>query len=301
MLFLPDDMSWRLNLRYAKVLLKFGGVNSLGVTLTTSHSALPDMIIGQQGAAREVGIFSRGFGFSNFVNGTVTEGIMPIALTFFAKARNDGADIGSLYGKSISMVVVLLWPILFVSSASATLVIEVMFGSQWGESAFFASVVAFWFCLKSANVFFFQVLNATGKEILILIREIPVFIFMILGIWYFYRFGLGQVAIFFVVAGCVDFVVSLFILKFSIKLNFGKYLASLFSPLLISVICYIISLFVVSGLNAASVWLYVQFSVLAFFMPIVWVALVYLFRHPMSNEISRLAHEAFSFISRFFK
>ncbi len=281
----PREMVWLPNFVYFRELLKYGGVNSLAVSLTTAHASLADLIIGHQGTTRDVGLFSRGFGFINFLSGAVTEGLMPVALTFFSSLKSAGEDLAGAYSKATGLVGGFLWPVLCVCSISSSLIIEVVFGEKWIESSFVASFISIFFIIKTANIFFFQLLNSSGHEKWILCREIPVFLFLGIAIYFSYSAGINGVAISFVLSAFIDLIISFIIIRKLYSIRLLSYLIEIKISLVISLICLISAWILLEVFSGYGFRPWLQLLIISILLPLIWLLCILGLKHPLKYEL----------------
>lgn len=277
-----------------------GAIASLGIYTSMSfvvrraqHTA-PDMVIGKMGTPNEVGIFSRGLGFTVFVSDALLSGISPVALPYLSDVRKRNESIVEAYTRAAQLIAGLAWPVLAVASVASLPAIRLMFGDQWDQSAPLASVVAFWAILRAGHVLAPKALVAVGKEASMLAKEVIVFVFFITTVIFFYtRWELVGVAYAFLLTGLVDFLVSSYFMKLKVKLGFLKYCRGLLSSVFVTVICWVAA-FIISLVYpfsaTAPIFSLMQISIV---LPIVWLGSIFLINHPIKNELLAIYRKKF--------
>tara|TARA_R110001599_G_scaffold52033_1_gene145722 strand:- start:3265 stop:4710 length:1446 start_codon:yes stop_codon:yes gene_type:complete len=278
-----------------KDIAKLGIIVSVGHVVRKAQHTFPDMLIGKLGSPTQVGLFSRGLGFTVFVSNLLLSGISPVALPYFSGVRNKGQDVVVAYRHASELIAGVVWPVLAVASVASLPAIRLMFGDQWDQAAPFATVAAFWAILRSAHVMAPNALVAVGKEGSMLAKEVIVFgVFLVATTIAYMQFGSIGVAYAFVFAGLTDFLVSSWFMKHKVGLGFLSYCAGMTSSALLALVCW----------STASVldW-YLSFedaspfAVLLYItgvLPPVWLASVLLLKHPLRHQIRAIYDKVLS-------
>jgi O-antigen/teichoic acid export membrane protein len=267
-------------------------IAKLGIFTTVSHvvrntqQTFPDMLIGKLGSPAQVGLFSRGLGFTVFISTLLLSGISPVALPYFSAVRNKGQDVVAAYCRASELIAGVVWPVLAVASVASLPAVRLMFGDQWDQAAPIATVAAFWAILRSAHVMAPNALIAVGKEGSMLVKEVIVFaVFLVATTIAYLQLGLMGVAYAFVFAGLTDFLVSSWFMKQKVGVGFLSYCAGMVSSAVVALICW----------SAASIldW-YISFefasplAVLLYItgvLPPIWLVSVLLLKHPLRDQI----------------
>ncbi|MBQ0745377.1 MAG: oligosaccharide flippase family protein [Marinobacter sp.] len=278
-----------------KDIAKLGIIVSVGHVVRKAQHTFPDMLIGKLGSPTQVGLFSRGLGFTVFVSNLLLSGISPVALPYFSGVRNKGQDVVVAYRHASELIAGVVWPVLAVASVASLPAIRLMFGDQWDQAAPFATVAAFWAILRSAHVMAPNALVAVGKEGSMLAKEVIVFgVFLVATTIAYMQFGSIGVAYAFVFAGLTDFLVSSWFMKHKVGLGFLSYCAGMTSSALLALVCW----------STASVldW-YLSFedaspfAVLLYItgvLPPVWLASVLLLKHPLQHQMRAIYDKVLS-------
>lgn len=80
-----------------KDIAKLGIFVSVAHVVRKAQTTFPDMLIGKLGSPTQVGIFSRGLGFTVFISTLLLSGISPVALPYFSGVKNKGQDVVAAY------------------------------------------------------------------------------------------------------------------------------------------------------------------------------------------------------------
>jgi len=278
-----------------KDIAKLGIFVSVAHVVRKAQHTFPDMLIGKLGSPTQVGIFSRGLGFTVFISTLLLSGISPVALPYFSGVKNKGQDVVAAYRHASQLIAGVVWPVLAVASVASLPAIRLMFGNQWDQAAPIAAVAAFWAIFRSAHVMAPNALVAMGKEGSMLVKEVLVFfVFLVATTIAYLQFGSIGVAYAFVFSGLTDFLVSSWFMKHKVGVGFLAYCTGMFSSALITLICW----------STASMldW-YIPFedtspfSVLLYItavLPPVWLASIFLLKHPLQDQIRAVYHKLLS-------
>ena len=175
---------WMLNKPYrpAQMLYRpqfsqIQGIASLGLLTTGAEfmkrasQVMPDMVIGRMGTTFEVGIFSRGQGFVQFLSDGLRMGVGIVSLPYLAEIKRSGGDLAATYIRGSVLFNALAWPVLAVAAVASLPVIRVLFGDQWDQASPIASVLMLWAGLKTLHFQFHSFAIAIGKPKVTLLRE----------------------------------------------------------------------------------------------------------------------------------
>lgn len=268
---------------------KVGIYTSLGNVLRRTQQTAPDMVIGKMGSPTEVGLFSRGLGFVVFLQDLVISGINPVAAPYLADINNRGESLVQAYTNASQLITGVLWPVLIVASVASLPAVRLMFGEQWDFSAPLASVVALWAIFRSAHVFLPQTLITLGFESAMFSKELIVFpVFLTAIIVGYNSYGLQGVSYGFILAGTIDFLVSYAYLKRYLGLPILEHVMALIPSALTASVCWL----AIQGISY--IWPFqmtspfVSFLQILGILPLVWMLALYLFKHPLSDELIKL-------------
>lgn len=271
--------------RGLKPIAKLGIYTTLGQALRKTQLTAPDMIIGRGGNPAQVGIFSRGLGFVDFVSDSILSGIEPVTLPYLANVKRNGESIVNAYIKAGELITGIVWPVLVVASLASLPAIRLLFGDQWDEAAPIASLVAFWAILKATHVLTPKALIACSMEGAMLFKEAVVFVALMISIIVQLPSGLLAVSYGFVFAGFVDLLLSSVIMHKMLGLNMFKYYKALLKSLFVSVLCFIATYIIDTCYSfSENSPLFIILSIV-FVLPVVWCVSIFVINHPFKNEL----------------
>ena len=267
-------------------------IAKLGIYVSVSHvvrkaqQTFPDMLIGKLGSPTQVGLFSRGLGFTVFISNLLLSGISPVALPYLAEVRNKGQDVVAAYRNASELIAGVVWPVLAVASVASLPAIRLMFGDQWDQAAPIATVAAFWAILRSAHVLAPKALVAVGKEGAMLVKEVMVFaVFLVATIIAYLQFGLIGVAYAFVFAGLTDFLVSSWFMKHKVGLGFLSFCIGMTRSVVVALVCWTAASALDWYISFEEASPFVVLMYITGVLPPVWLASIVLLKHPLRHQI----------------
>lgn len=131
----PATMPWLPAFRNVGGIVRFGGGALFANLIKTFNDAVPDLLLGKMGSARQVGLLSR-------ANSTVSIFIYVAgsamnfgSQTYLAEAFHSRKPLEPLLHRSTALVTGVGWPILAVTSIVASDIIRLLYGNEWVEAA----------------------------------------------------------------------------------------------------------------------------------------------------------------------
>ena len=285
-LFNPDQMSYLPRFRGLKPVASVGIYGSLTNIFRQFTVVAPDLVIGKLGTTYQVGIFSRGLGFIQFVADTMMTSVSPVALPYLSRTRREGGDLKMAYQRAAVLLGGILWPVLAVASLASMPAIRLFFGNQWDAAAPLASWLALWAALRSVHWFSNEVLLAIHRERVMVLKEAGIFAILLIGIVVAYPGGLERIAQVFVWVGILEVIVITVILEKCLGLDTGGFLRAWASNVAIAGLCALVTLAVRQQIDFEQAPPWQPAVALVLVMPPVWLGLLWAFRHPLFDELA---------------
>ncbi|SFR58731.1 Membrane protein involved in the export of O-antigen and teichoic acid [Marinobacter daqiaonensis] len=285
LLLRPKAMAYLPSMTGVKAIASLGIFNSSAGILRKAVVVLPDMIIGKMGTTFEVGMFSRGMGFTQFVSETLMRGVSPVALPYLSGARREGGDVRFAYQRASVLLGGLVWPVLVVGSLASLPAIRLFFGDQWDAAAPLVAWLAIWAALRSVHWFSNDVLVAMHREKIMLIKDLVIFLLLVMGVIAAYPAGLERIAQVFMLVGFFEVFFITLVLRACIGLKPMAFASAWLPNLAIAAGCGVMTLVVrqLIDFELAPAW---QPAVaLTLVMPPLWLLLLYLLGHPLFKEL----------------
>ncbi|ONF45440.1 hypothetical protein BTO32_03020 [Marinobacter lutaoensis] len=284
----PENMEMRPSFRGLKAVASFGVFNSLANLLRRATLTVPDMVIGKMGTTAQVGMFSRGLGFVTFVSQTLTMGVVAVALPYLSNTRRSGGDLAAAYTRASVMMGGLVVPVLGVASLMSLPAIRLFFGPQWDAAAPLAAWLAVWGMIRVVHNFANDVLMASERERVMLLKEVIAFAFLLTGIILAYPHGLESIARVFVLAGAFEWLLVTWLLWRVIGLSPVRFVCAWWGTALVTALCMLVTWALERLFPFDSPDYWKPIVVVALTMPWVWLVGLKLVGHPLFTEIVSL-------------
>lgn len=269
-----------------KPIASLGIYTTIGNSLRKTQTSLPDIIIGRLGSTVQVGIFSRGLGFIDFVSDAILSGISPVALPYLAKSKSTPSEFSRSYCLATSLITFLLWPILIVCSVASYPAIVFMFGAQWEAAAPLASIIAIWGITRSGHTLAYNAFIISKNERLMVLKEFMIFCLFTGAIIIGFNRGLIGVSYSFVIIGFIDLIFSIILLHIYAGIPIISQARALFPSAIVSLVCYLFVYLLDWHLDFASEKPIVSLLYISLTLPILWYFLGLAFKHPIIDEIN---------------
>ncbi|QSP93525.1 oligosaccharide flippase family protein [Marinobacter salinisoli] len=286
--YIPEDFTPIPNFKGISTVARFGIINSLSGMMMRASTSISDIIIGKLGTTYQVGIFSRGLGFVDFVTSTLVNGLSSVALPYLSAEKRAGGDIGDAYIRASTLTGALVWPVLAVISIASLPAIRLFFGDQWDFAATLSSALAIWAMLKTPHWFANQLLIASGKEGMMLLKESCLFVLLGFGIATLHERGLIYIAYVFIFIGFLDFTLSSIILKITNNILFWKFVGSWWKNIILTTVCSIATLVIGTFIQLDDTQAWKPIICITLLVPFIWLATLHLIKHHLYNELFTL-------------
>ena len=296
----PKDVSWVPSFTGLSPIFKFGLYSSMTNLLARFDSSLPDLVIGKLGIPSQVAYFSRGVGFLSFITQLISSGIWPVILPYFSKVSREGGDVSSAYIRSVELTGGIVWPVLAVAGAISYPVIIFLFGAQWVESVELVSILAIWAIFRAIHNLSPQLLITMGKERLMLVKQIIVFLCSFMLIYLAFPHGLIWVAWAMALVGIIDFLFGSFVVYIAIGLTPLSFVVSMWKNILLVFGCLSVALLLDAIVNFTTTDPLFSLLLVGTVETVVWLLGIWVLKHPLYFEIiqviaslkeKRLKHE----------
>lgn len=287
--FRPPETRWLPSLYQLGTIMKFGVFSSLAGFFRRGVITAPDMIIGKLGTTAQVGIYSRGLGFMEFMSQTLMMGAKPVVLPYLSEVQRVGDDVNGAYIRASVMLGAVLWPVLAVASVVSLPTIRLFFGDQWDSAAPLATILAFWAILRTVHWFSGDLFLAKGLERFMVVKEASLFALYFGAIALAFPLGLPAIASSFVAVGLLDVLLTTGLLAYTVQLRPLMFFRAWLGNGAMMVVCWLVAWFAYHGALDQGFSLLAGLLVVAVILPVVWVSMLYLIRHPLRLEVTNLA------------
>jgi O-antigen/teichoic acid export membrane protein len=130
----PKNLPWLPSFRHWRGVAHFGAGSLLSSCATALNNAIPDILLGKMGSARQVGLLSRANGtvtiFAYVAGSTVSYG----AVSYLAQAYHRGDSLVPVLTRATALLTGVGWAALALTTVLGRDVILALYGPTWLES-----------------------------------------------------------------------------------------------------------------------------------------------------------------------
>lgn len=274
------------SLRGLKPIFSLGMYTSAASFLKKANTLLPDAVIGKLGTATNVAMFSRGFGFSQFIFMTLRNGVGAVSLSYLSTVRREGGSISDAYTNGSYLFNGLAFPVLAVASMLSLPAIRLLFGDQWDQAAPIASYFMIWAAFRAVNFQFNDLAVAVGKPKFQVVREVVSFLTSLVICIFVFPYGLSVMAAAFVVASLLEMVFIFALIRVFAEVDIVKIIKLNSQNALIALICTIPLFLLGFYVDYREATPILVFAMSAVFFPLWWLGCIFVLKHPLSEFIA---------------
>lgn len=162
----PDGMVYLPRVGNVRSIVHFGSGALFANLVKSINDALPDLVLGKLGSARQVGLVSRANStvhlFLYVAGSAMTFG----SQTYLAKAYHARQPLEPLLYRAIALVTAIGWPVLAVTAVAADEVIVGLYGKNWIEAAPAVAPLALMTAIELTFHYKIAAFNAIGRPYL---------------------------------------------------------------------------------------------------------------------------------------
>lgn len=154
-IFMPIASGWR-------EMLTFGGYNGVNQVLHRMYESVPSLILGRLVSVDAVGLYNRAITVCQLPDKVFLSGVMAVALPAFSAKTREASPLKEPYLRGVSYITALQWPALTVIAILAHPIVDVLLGSQWGQTATLVQIISMALLFSFTFELNFPVLVAMG-------------------------------------------------------------------------------------------------------------------------------------------
>ena len=284
-LYRPLEMHYRPKFRHMTGIASLGLITTGAEFMKRASQVMPDLVVGRMGTTFEVGIFSRGQGFVQFLSDGLRMGVGIVSLPYIAEVKRNGGDLAAAYLRGSALFNALAWPVLAVAAVASLPVIRLLFGDQWDAAAPIASILMVWAGLKTLHFQFHSFMIALGRPYFTLWRECGNALAILLICVLLYPQGLQAIAYGFVLVALVEAGMLLLLMRGLIDVSLKHFIKTVLHNGSMTLLCLL------------PVWLFQQqydfqqgqplliVGSIALLMPFWWLLWLKVLRHPLFKQL----------------
>lgn len=280
----PKGMPWLPSLRGWRDVAHFGMGAMLSSTIRALDNAVPDIVLGKISGPRNVGLFSRSNSVVNIFNTIAGPTINYMALPYLAQTHHEGRDLAAEVARAIALLTGLIWSALAIIASLAPDIIALLYGPAWAECAPIVPMLCIACAIQATFAFMQPALTGIGRPYWSAIPMASSLIVKVILVLLIFKGDLISFSWIVVVAEIFSIPGYLYLARRHINLSsflIFKSTRCSFSVAMVMVFCAALLVRVLDGFQTPFVRLLLVMLCLA---P-VWVGAVFLFRHPLSNEL----------------
>ena len=286
----PLHMAYVPRFREVGAVLSFGAGALLTNLIKAANTALPDLILGKLGTARQVGLLSRGNSTVNIFMYVAGSAITFGSQTYLAKAYHARRSLEPILHRAIALVTAFGWPMLAVTAVAAREVIVGLYGDQWLDAVPAIAPLALMAAVELAFHYKVPAFNAIGRPYL---SSIPLLATAALRIGLGLALFTGDIVSFswaLMLASLATSAIWLWLQRRYLGCGIRAFLAMLMPSALVAGLCAVAAWVALAALDAAGIAApLVRIALLAVPVALVWLGALYALRHPLFGEIALFA------------
>lgn len=285
----PKDLPLLPGLKEIRRVFSFGSLSSLVMILSDISQGAAEMILGRLSGMSVVGYFGRAMGLMSMFDRFVMSALWSVALPYFAEqSRNQHAMKISLL-RSMTYATGLAWPFFVCLGLLAEPAITILYGDQWLPSIPLLKLLCVAMMLLSPFLLMSSIMTAIGQmkqNFYLLCAFVPV---RILSLLIAAPFGLRAIGISFIVVNFIGVGMYLVQGRLVLDVKPGEVVSALKSSAgvaLMSALPLIAVLLMGGEGSAEHFWLELLVGITGCVSG--WVAGLFLFSHPLLDEIRKV-------------
>ena len=271
----------------AKEVFRFGSVVMLGTLLSQISTNIANLITARFVTLEALGLYNRAQSVSSLFSRLIMDAINPIMLPLFSNLQRENSGMSQKVLDILSLLAVITWPFTCLLSICSEPFIVVMFGDQWRDAAILLRLIAigglFWIIPSVAN----PVLVAMGRAKDVLHIQLINQIIAIVGVTVAAMQGIEIVAFAVIPISALHSYVWLYYTQTVIGVHIGQVVRSLCKSAVITIVTLAAVGCVMIVGDGATPLEKLVFAVSA--AGLSWFVAVFILRHPIASEVSRLA------------
>ena len=284
----PRQFGYRPSLAAWRPIAGLGVYSTIGAICSELTPNGADLMIGRFAGLVALGQFSKGGSLVTFVNQGLTNAVLPVALSLFARKRRHGEPLDAAIPLGLSLLTGVTWPAFAGLAVVAGPAIHVLFGSQWDAAippARLVAIAAMVTSMTALHATIFQAAGAMRTRMLVQVAVTPVQ----LGIMVVAAQGtLQQMALGVIAGALVEYVPSQCAVNHIAGVRAWSILRALLPSAVVAVATSIGAGVGLDLLPAASVGVTVSLGSALSGGTAGWLAGLWVARHPIRNELAPL-------------
>jgi O-antigen/teichoic acid export membrane protein len=241
-----------LNIKPAFKLLGFSINAFLTKLLDFVSQKSIDIFIGYALGAVSLGFYSVGARLYLILMQMLSSVVLDVALSGFSRLSSQIDKLGEAYITALKISSAIAFPVFIFLSATASLVIPILFGSKWADSAYVFSALSLLGAVQVLQFYNGSCLNALGKSNLTLITVCFKILFAFISLVVFSKSGLEKLIIAFVIGQLLAAPISFYFGLSRLKLKVWTVAKAIFPYMVASALMWTGCYFIVKHFEATN-------------------------------------------------
>lgn len=169
-------VQWRPSLAFslqrAKTLYSFGSKLLISSLINTVYNNIRSLIIGKIYSPADLGLYSKGEQFPNFITEGINGAIQAVMLPTLAASQDDISRVKAILRRTIITSSFAVFPVLVGLAATAGPLVRLLLTDRWEAVVPFIQIFAFSYLLMPIHTSNLQAINALGRSDIFLKLEI---------------------------------------------------------------------------------------------------------------------------------
>lgn len=294
----PPGLPRRPSFHGVRKILSFSGHLTVSALVSDLARGAPDLILGRAQSMAAVGLFGRATGLIDLSNKLVNQAINAVALPYFSKVQREGGDVKRAFLSSQSHVSALTWPFFAVLGTLAFPTVRVFYGPQWDASVPIVQLLCVAGVVTALTQFIPEVLVSSGRSAALMRMHLVSNGIRVGAILAAAPFGLLPVAGAMIAASLVNTFVTHHFLRKIFLATTREIAVALFPSAAVTAVSVVPALLAIAAERWLGVSVWASFVPAVIATPPVWLAALFLCRHPLRKEVDIVIVKARALLGR---
>ncbi|EJG1636728.1 lipopolysaccharide biosynthesis protein [Vibrio alginolyticus] len=172
-----EPKSNRVELRYIRSFFHYGWKLQISAVLNVFSKEMSVLLIGGNLGVSNAGTYSRANNLQNLVMQTVVLVVERVAFPILSKFKDNSSELRGAFALTNRLYGLFLYPLIFLVSLNSNIIVEVIFGPGWKDSAEVLSIIVL--CgltrfMQSTNLTHLKVIGRTDVLLKLRVSEVVI-------------------------------------------------------------------------------------------------------------------------------
>ena len=238
------EIKWRpkkiFSFNRLKTLISYGWKLLASALVGTLYDDLRTLIIGKMYSSNDLAYYTRGQQFPKLIMTNVNSSFSTVLFPVFSSIQDEKNKLEIGHRKSIQVSSGIISPLMLGLAAIATPVVKLLLTDKWLPCVPFLQICCLFYLITSLYTLNLQMFKAVGRSGLSLSMELIDNLLGLLLIALFYKKGVLVIAWITLLTRLIAYFTSLIFTKKILNVNYFSQIKDIFTPIVLSLIMYII-------------------------------------------------------------